>query len=823
MATKRMDTTSRGTRAPTSDTPAHWRAASVIADSARQTTTASASDGARTVSNWRTRVQATGVADTVSTWRSPRPAASDATAKLDWRTRVQGAPSATSADSASTWRHAASDAPAGAGTGAGADADNWRTNSVAADDEGEWETQKIKGSYVDHSAETTDRRPVRRRPQTERLQTRRQDKSHMPHVEIDPELRPEALKFFVATTLKNCFCNETKMIDMDSVTRAMIEKIETIVPPVRKRRAGCGPDVNDSGSTIKVVHKNEHVARLIEVICTYHLWEVIRSEYIYKLVGNMQEGDGYPALHHVNWSGTVKFPVDELIRTPADAVETVKVLYELGYTPIQQNKAKGENAIVSLQNALAKKYATPEVYDALYEAYTVNIPPNIASKCSANVLNILADANLHVLRTKITWLLSAAPMDFIGELIGICLATNRSAKISGFYATIHSTIELVKKAIERGPNDGSEKGTMVLGVQKIAEGGHSTGVSAFVETGEFVEYFEKYPWPGARFMPRFTSMLYDSVISFDTSRLHERHAPVVLGSLIGEIGTSDQVVDYILKCFDELESGDVSKMDKMDYIVTCLAHTKHMPNQEILDKLQAHVGSCGTAVKFALSDILSARFGGVKCEMDKINCLLSPSEARVSSLPVVSLDPEEFEVNDKYVDDMGFFKNLILLNSSASQSTNGSYVPVCVDKFARDLSRYMLEKVPKDAFDGVIQSLIIKACDICKTDERIEAFKLVCSGLIGSGIINGTFFNSVMTRLHESRDAAVKFITNFLEIPRADVEARFDKTVIVPASVVPASVVPASVAPASVAVRRGKGQHRRSREKATPGQREWMH
>jgi hypothetical protein len=600
------------------------------------------------------------------------------------------------------------------------------------------------------------------------------------------------------------------MIDMESVTQKMIEKIETIVPPVRTK-----PTLTDKGSTIKVVHKNEHVARLIEVICTYHLWEVIRSEYIYKLVGNMQEGDGYPALHHVNWSGMVKFPVEKLIRTADDAVATVKLLYELGYTPIQQNKSKGENAIVSLQNALAKGYATKDVYDALYKVYTVDVPPNIAAKCAANVLNIVADANLHVLRTKITWLLSIAPADFIGELIGICLATNRSCKVSGFYATIRTTIELVKKAIVKGPNDGTEKGTVVLGVQKIAQKDSGTSsVSAFVETGEFAEFFEKYPWPGAHFMPTFTKMLYDSVITFDTSRLHERHAPVVLGSIIGEIGTSEQVIDYILKCFTELESGDASKMD---YIVTCLAHTKHVPNQEILDKLQDHVGSYGTAIKFALSDILSDRFG-VKCEMDKINQLLTPSGARVSSLPIASADPEEFEVNDKYVDGMGFFSNLILLNSSASQSSNGSYAPVCVDKFARDWSSYMLA-VPADAFDGVVQSLIIKVCDICKTSERIQAFNLVCSGLIESGIIDGTSFNSVLTRLCESRDAAVKFITDFLEIPRADVEARFDAIVTGHVPVAPVRVAPVRVAPERDTMRRGKGQKKKSQR---PNQREWV-
>jgi hypothetical protein len=148
---------------------------------------------------------------------------------------------------------------------------------------------------------------------------------------------------------------------------------------------------------------NPAAARLMEVITANYLHEIFSSPSLVKFLEKMQEGDGYPALHHVNWPAFVKRPLAGFSRGPSDACEMVKVLYRAGYTPLQLNDKK-ENTITSLIAARKSSYVTESTFAALHEMYT-NPPENVLQLCCDEYVKKLLDTPTdQYVRNVIFWI-----------------------------------------------------------------------------------------------------------------------------------------------------------------------------------------------------------------------------------------------------------------------------------------------------------------------------------------------------------------------------------------------------------------------------------
>jgi hypothetical protein len=281
-------------------------------------------------------------------------------------------------------------------------------------------------------------------------------------------------------------------------------------------------------------------AKIAETLSAYWMAEILGRPDVKELLTTLRTGDGYNPLFWALWPGFVKRPVAGWEPTMKELVQTINVMFEIGWSPLDLNK-KGENIVQSMRLAKTSGYLGEIDCDALYDIL-MHPPRNVCAGVCNSSINKCTLPTIGTYIIPIRWVISQTDgMEiFATSVVASALKTYHGAKQNGFYAAVHNVTECARLLLSgKAPADAS-----------------------------FDRFFAQHPWNAAAMIAQFRRIVIsecfetsfvstggdeDGVI-VATNRLGEfpstQYALDAIGAIIGEIGSDVDRNAYMRMCLD---------------------------------------------------------------------------------------------------------------------------------------------------------------------------------------------------------------------------------------------------------------------------------
>jgi hypothetical protein len=285
-------------------------------------------------------------------------------------------------------------------------------------------------------------------------------------------------------------------------------------------------------------------AKVVETISSYWMSEILGRPDVKKLLTTLHAGDGYNPLFWAFWPGFVKRPVAGWKPTVTELVETIKVMFEIGWSPLDRNK-KGENIVQSMREAKTNGYLADIDCDALYDILmhpTRNVYVAVCNSCMNKCTLPTIGNHINALR----WVISQEDgmMIFATSLFASAIKTYQGAKEDGFYLAVHNMTEIALNvlAVTKTPADPT-----------------------------FDRFFRQHPWNAAAMIAQFRRIIISQC--FETSFVPTGEGDEIIATnLFGEFRSTHYALDAIGAIVGEIGSD----ADRNDYMRMCLNRGGHL-------------------------------------------------------------------------------------------------------------------------------------------------------------------------------------------------------------------------------------------------------
>ena len=385
-------------------------------------------------------------------------------------------------------------------------------------------------------------------------------------------------------------------------------------------------------------------AKVVETLASFWVSEMLEQTEIHNLLAAQHADDGYNPLFWVLWPGFIKRPVDGWTPDVDDLNRTIRVMFEIGWSPLDRNK-KGENVVQSMK--LAKKSGfLPDIdCDALYDALMHPTLKVLQSVCNS-AINKCTLRTVESFINPVRWVISQSGgmKLFASSMFASALKTYHGAKQNGFYVPVHNMMEIARCILSctRVPAD---------------------------ET--FDRFFRQHPWSIGKMVTEFRTLLIqqcfettftssaesDEIVASNSfgSFSSTQFALDAIGAIIGEVGSDADKNSYMEMCLD---GGEHLLM----HFTVCFVHAARQNTSDwmkrfdqTLNALRRNVNKINSFSVFMILGAIERHYGRRLISMADLFPELRdhqlPSKSVVSEPVKVEDDVEEWEDDVEDEDD----------------------------------------------------------------------------------------------------------------------------------------------------------------------------
>jgi hypothetical protein len=360
--------------------------------------------------------------------------------------------------------------------------------------------------------------------------------------------------------------------------------------------------------------------KLIEKLTAYHFHELLGLPEGLKLFSSKKtnEKDGFGNIHWVNWPAYNKLPIEGFERTPEDAKQMIRVLYNANYTPITDNKY-GESVIQSLKNAHTKRLITDEMYGVMLHEY-VYIPENVATVIVKHLGNRVTFSKT-MPKNIFCWIFSLYPKVIIEYVALMCLDDHVRAKVGNKMPNVKHKIDQYVKLINDGPDFDSPN---YEDFEEVINSWNSN---------EQIDIF------------------YKELSNFVVNNKEEGNRCDInfFGAVVGECKNLQVQTEYML---------DMIKREEHNRMITCMAHSENY-DEKVISEIIRLLPKIPSQTKYQMCVLLEEIFGRMSGSDENIinafNKIMSGDTTQnIEKKDIVVVDNWEDEINEDEFDGVGF-------------------------------------------------------------------------------------------------------------------------------------------------------------------------
>lgn len=429
----------------------------------------------------------------------------------------------------------------------------------------------------------------------------------------------------------------------------------------------------------KLVPNNK--STLSGIIVSYHFYEAfVESPIIRDLLNQHQKIDNHTPMHLVNWKAYNEMKMPYYKRTLSDILKTINILYEHGFSPLEKNK-HGETAISSLNMAQKRNMFPNEYYIAILNEYT-NPPIHIAVKSVRSILNKLTPSTKDKYNSSIRWLMTLCPHKLAEEIINMCMVfDHRIKRTKGVYDFVKNFIDMISNIFSN---------------------------IEISEEDDFKTYFDEHSWNAQYEWELLKSYITQNILNYEIDKIDiETKSPVMLGSLMGECGDSENIMKFIENNLKE------NNTNKIMIALACYAHSQYK-TETMKISIKSQYEKCPSHIKFLIDDI----FGENK--HNNIAKIISYKTNRIS----------KSEINLSEFD-------RIISNTQLIQKINN--IMKQLNNYDNNPYNIILESISSDTqifTNSIIDDIFYSLCELIKTHktEKINIISNIIIYIIGQNI-----------------------------------------------------------------------------------------
>lgn len=492
----------------------------------------------------------------------------------------------------------------------------------------------------------------------------------------------------------------------------------------------------------RLAENNEN--SLCDVIVSFHLHEAMISEKIRKILVSSHKVDKHTLIHWVNWPGYNHQKTPRFSRSLEDVIETIKILFSLGYSPLERN-SHNETAIGSLRKAYQDNRFSQNDYEILLHLYS-HPPENIIEQMIIMTLNKLTKQTSKKQGSALRWLMSLNPLLFSKEVIRLCLKyDHRIMREHGVYSCIRSFIDLIKEIFTKNKCSNDD---------------------------DFREYFDEHGWESDEQIALFNMYITQEIMNYNINSIdRETKSPVMLGALLGECGNIQSIVEFIKIML-------TNKNNENNYLIglICFAHTKVDIKDTISKYIDDIYETSSSFIKFVIDDIYNKSISNKNIVQNKNVVKITKQKDKTTS-----------QFLNIYATKTTYFNKLNILISGLKQcetykiiqvdKSDQDIVPVfspsCIDDIAYTL--YDILKSSKSDEFTILTAYIVQLMCVILEQHQITAGFNILDSFLKFDIIKNENIKLAMNLITNEKSIIIDHISNIYDISLSLVELNYSK------------------------------------------------